>query len=108
VEDDCVMSKLLRVFILKGLIFVFACVVEATKSAAVLKAEDLLSREEKSKKNSYLVDGLSKYVSVHDSVHDVGLTLVGCVVHQDFIRLLSGKGKCATGVHDEVDPEHLD
>lgn len=69
--------------------------------------EEILSDAEKKDQDDELVESLSEDVSPHDCIDDLGGLACWLAIQEGIIRRLSGKGECSEGVHDQVDPKHL-
>jgi len=64
--------------------------------------------EDEDEQDDNLVDGMAEDVAPHNSVNNAIIALVGETFEQGFAGRLSREGKRCQGVHDQVDPEHLD
>jgi len=95
VEDQSEVSQLIIVVIEGG-------------SFGILNAEYFLACEQQNKEHNDLVEGLAGNVAEHNRSDDGVTSWVGLVFKELVAGRLSGKGEGTAGVHDQVDPKHLD
>lgn len=88
----------------------FDPVIIVVERIALLNGEskDLGSPDEHSQKDNELVYSLAEDVSPHDIVNNLFGLASWLAFHECIVRWLSSEGKCSEGVHDKVNPEHLD
>jgi len=70
-------------------------------------AEDSLAQENDQGDNDRLVDGVSENVSPHDFSNDGSVLVIWLSLKNGVIWWLSSQSKSGEGIHDQVDPEHL-
>lgn len=70
--------------------------------------DELLAPEDENDQNYELEDGLADDVLEHGGRDDVLVSGMGSTVQQFLSGLLGCQSKRGKGVHDQIDPEHLD
>lgn len=70
----------------------------------VLVAQDLSAKEKRDEDSNDLVESLTKYITPHDGVNDLIITLVRLSLQKIVSRGFCGKGQGSEGVHNQIDP----
>ena len=70
--------------------------------------QDLGAEEKKNDQHNNLIDGLTKDISPHDTIDEVLVSAIGLSLEEFIFGGFSGKGQRSKGIHDKIDPEHLD
>ena len=83
------------------LIVVEGCIISEWKS------EDISTGEEHNDKDGSLIDALTDDVSPHDWGNDDIVSAIGRLVEEVITGGFSSKSEGSEGVHDQVNPEHL-
>lgn len=78
--------------------------VESDESGSLLT----LSSKNDNDEHDHLVDGVTEDVSPHDIGDDLSVLMVRRSLENILFRRLGGECESSEGVHDKVDPEHLD
>lgn len=74
----------------------------------IFDSKDLITLEEDNSKYQTLVDSVENDDSPHLGSNDVLFSRVGHSLQQLIGGRLGGQGKGSKGIHDQVDPQHLD
>ena len=81
-------------------------VLNALELVAIVQKE-AWSSEQKNEENDGLIDGMSENVSSHNTGNNWVVLLVWLSVQNSWGWWFGGKSKSGKGIHDKVDPKHL-